>query len=152
MNDFLWRVKLVVLSSYLYLVRERLVANPILKGIGVPPSSNMEAENGWKKIPIFRNKTQSGWWFQLWFYVHPYMRNIPIWLIFFRMGWKHQPVIFHQGPAYRFSRSLMRIHCVTSGRATHRQNVPKLKETTQVDQRSVEKGRMTIELGLIINS
>ena len=38
-------------------------------------------------------KTHTRWWFQIFFYVHPYLGNIPILTNIFQMGWNHQPDI-----------------------------------------------------------
>ena len=32
----------------------------------------------------------TGWWFQIFFYVHPYLGKIPILTNIFQMGWNHQ--------------------------------------------------------------
>ena len=36
----------------------------------------------------------SRWWFQIFFYFHPYLGKIPILTNIFQMGWNHQPVLF----------------------------------------------------------
>ena len=43
-----------------------------------------------------RNYTQlTRWWFQFFFYVHPYLGKIPILTNIFQMGWNHPPEIIH---------------------------------------------------------
>ena len=41
---------------------------------------------------IFKIQKWSGWWFQIFFMFTPIWGRFPIWLIFFQMGWNHQPV------------------------------------------------------------
>ena len=36
--------------------------------------------------------TESRWWFQIFFYLHPYLGKISILINIFQMGWNHQPV------------------------------------------------------------
>ena len=36
---------------------------------------------------------RAGWWFQIFFYFHPYLGQIPILTNIFQMGWNHQPEI-----------------------------------------------------------
>ena len=38
-------------------------------------------------------KTRSRWWFQIFFIFTPTWGRFPFWLIFFQMGWNHQPEI-----------------------------------------------------------
>ena len=40
----------------------------------------------------------SRWWFQIFFYFHPYLGKIPILTNIFQMGWNHQLVVFSRGP------------------------------------------------------
>ena len=39
---------------------------------------------------LYSQKGTTGWWFQIFFYVHPYLGKITIWTNIFQMGWNHQ--------------------------------------------------------------
>ena len=52
-------------------------------------TSNSSSENEFSTSMICR-KRESRWWFQIFFYFHPYLGKIPILTNIFQMGWNHQ--------------------------------------------------------------
>ena len=47
--------------------------------------------SGHIKWPKLGESSNTRWWFQLFFYVHPYLGKISILTHIFQMGWNHQP-------------------------------------------------------------
>ena len=60
-------------------------------GIVVLSDSRVHQQMWWSKFFWFFWYS-TGWWFQIFFYVHPYLGKIPILTNIFQRGWNHQLV------------------------------------------------------------